>query len=112
MDLYGYAIAGGGRGIERVDISITNGKSWLEALRLPKLQIDDVKDDPHLPQWTWTLWQLKFVEVETPCIVIVKAVCNTKPFTFRISEILVCKEFTYIVELLYLFDNNTFHSIT
>jgi len=31
VDFYGYAIVGGGQGIERIDISITNGKSWLEA---------------------------------------------------------------------------------
>lgn len=72
-------MAGGGRGIERVDISIDNGEKWLEALRLPKLQIEaqaGYDDDCLRPQWAWTLWQLKFVKVDTPCIVVVKAVCN------------------------------------
>jgi len=74
VDLCGYAVAGGGRGIERVDVSIDNGKSWMEARRLPKLQID-AKNDSHRPDWAWTLWELKNVKVETPCTVIVKAVC-------------------------------------
>lgn len=77
VDFYGYAVAGGGRGIERVDISINNGKKWLEAVRLPKLPIEaqrGYKDDLHRPHWAWTLWQLRFVKLETPCIVVVKAV--------------------------------------
>lgn len=81
VDLYGYAVAGGGRGIERVDVSIDNGKSWMEAHRLPKLQ-SDAKNDSHRPDWAWTLWELKNVKVETPCTVIVKAVdtaANVQP---------------------------------
>ncbi|KAG0610728.1 hypothetical protein M758_7G087000 [Ceratodon purpureus] len=77
VDLYGYVVAGGGRGIERVDISIDNGDKWMEALQLPKLPIEaqaGYEDDPLRPKWAWTLWQLKFVKVETPCIVVVKAV--------------------------------------
>lgn len=84
MDLYGYVVAGGGRGIERVDISIDNGEKWMEALQLPKLSIEaqaGYEDDPLRPKWAWTLWQLKFVKVETPCIVVVKAVCETSILT-------------------------------
>ncbi|KAG0559242.1 hypothetical protein M758_10G088200 [Ceratodon purpureus] len=84
VDLYGYAVAGGGRGIERVDISVDNGKSWMEAHRLPKLQVgsDGYEDDSQRPDWAWTLWELKNVNVETPCTVIVKAVdtaANVQP---------------------------------
>lgn len=75
MDLSGYAVAGGGRGIERVDISVDNGKSWVEARRSPKPQAD-ASGDSHRPDWAWTLWELKNVNVETPCTVIVKAVCH------------------------------------
>jgi sulfite oxidase len=81
VDLSGYAVAGGGRGIERVDISVDNGKSWVEARRLPKLQADANSDSPR-PDWAWTLWELKNVTVETPCTVIVKAVdtaANVQP---------------------------------
>lgn len=81
VDLRGYAVAGGGRGIERVDISVDNGKSWVEARRLPKLQADSNGDSPR-PDWAWTLWELKNVSVETPCTVIVKAVdtaANVQP---------------------------------
>ncbi|XP_024372472.1 sulfite oxidase [Physcomitrium patens] len=80
VDFYGYAVAGGGRGIERVDISVDNGKTWLEAHRLPKLQTNAY--DSHRPDWAWTLWELKSVKVETPCTVIVKAVdtaANVQP---------------------------------
>lgn len=70
-------MAGGGRGIERVDISVDNGKTWLEAHRLPKLQTNAY--DSHRPDWAWTLWELKSVKVETPCTVIVKAVCGSSP---------------------------------
>ena len=80
MDFYGYAIAGGGRGIEGVFISIDDGEKWMEAIRLPKLKLEaqaSYKDDPLCPKWAWTLWQLKFVKVETPCIVVVKAVLDS-----------------------------------
>lgn len=91
VDFYGYAVAGGGRGIERVDISINNGKKWLEAVRLPKLPIEaqrGYKDDLHRPHWAWTLWQLRFVKLETPCIVVVKAVCGFALLSFTSSDII------------------------
>lgn len=89
---------GGGRGIERVDISVDNGKSWMEARRLPKLQVD-ASGDSHRPDWAWTLWELKNVKVETPCTVIVKAVCHSSHLDIvAMCPIPVVKQFT--VQLL------------
>ncbi|KAF3583539.1 hypothetical protein F2Q69_00026787 [Brassica cretica] len=36
VSIKGYAVSGGGRGIERVDISMDGGKSWVEASRTQK----------------------------------------------------------------------------
>jgi len=44
--VYGYAFAGHGRGITRVEVSIDRGRSWLPA-----------KVDEDLGQWAWQLWQ-------------------------------------------------------
>lgn len=78
VNFHGYAVAGGGRGIERVDLSVDNGESWLEAVRLPKEKIcaEGLDDDPERPQWGWTLWELRYVKVYPPTTVIVKAVCD------------------------------------
>ena len=44
-------MAEGGRGIEWVDVLVDNGKSWLEAHRLPTVQIgvDGYEDDSQRP---------------------------------------------------------------
>ncbi|KAJ7974800.1 sulfite oxidase [Quillaja saponaria] len=36
VKISGYAVSGGGRGIERVDVSVDGGKTWVEALRYQK----------------------------------------------------------------------------
>jgi len=43
----GYAIAGGGRGVERVDVSGDNGQTWVEA----KFDADDSS------RWAWRFWE-------------------------------------------------------
>lgn len=43
----GYATAGGGRSVERVDISADGGKSWTQA------DLTEGKDEP----WAWSLWE-------------------------------------------------------
>lgn len=95
-------MAGGGRGIERVDISVDNGKSWMEARRLPKVQVDPdgYEDDSQRPQWAWTLWELKNVKVETPCTVIVKAVCDSLSLSL-ISRDIVAKHPIVVGETIY-----------
>ena len=76
VNFHGYALAGGGRGIERVELSVDGGKKWLEAHRLPKEKIcaQGLDDDPDRPQWAWVLWELKYIKVYPPTTVIVKAV--------------------------------------
>ncbi|MGI8866177.1 MAG: sulfite oxidase, partial [Rubrobacteraceae bacterium] len=43
----GYAVAGGGRRVERVDVSSDDGKSWIQAELLQGV------DEP----WAWTFWE-------------------------------------------------------
>ncbi|KAJ7520646.1 hypothetical protein O6H91_19G015300 [Diphasiastrum complanatum] len=78
----GYAVSGGGRGIERVDVSIDGGHTWLEANRSqlqqrPYISDDDGKRD----KWAWVLWDLS-VELSPPMDIIVKAIdssANVQP---------------------------------
>lgn len=85
MNFHGYALAGGGRGIERVELSVDGGKKWLEAHRLPKEKScgQGLDDNPDRPQWAWVLWELKYIKVCPPTTVIVKAVC-------QISHLVLC----------------------
>jgi sulfite oxidase len=50
----GYAWAGGGRRIVRVDLTADGGQTWTSA--------DDlVQDSVHSPRhWSWTLWKVVF----------------------------------------------------
>ncbi|XP_024196342.2 sulfite oxidase, partial [Rosa chinensis] len=44
--VHGYAVSGGGRGIERVDVSFDGGKTWEEAIRYQKsTEVPYVADD-------------------------------------------------------------------
>eukprot|EP01064_Diplonema_japonicum_P037186 TRINITY_DN864_c0_g1_i1.p1 TRINITY_DN864_c0_g1~~TRINITY_DN864_c0_g1_i1.p1 ORF type:complete len:547 (+),score=164.30 TRINITY_DN864_c0_g1_i1:54-1643(+) len=65
----GYAWGGGGRGVQRVDITADGGMSWTQA-ELSQTQQGNTTDkyskdgDNPLPrQWAWTLWQ---AEVPVP----------------------------------------------
>eukprot|EP00271_Cylindrocystis_brebissonii_P000992 TRINITY_DN11229_c0_g1_i1.p1 TRINITY_DN11229_c0_g1~~TRINITY_DN11229_c0_g1_i1.p1 ORF type:complete len:426 (+),score=63.60 TRINITY_DN11229_c0_g1_i1:662-1939(+) len=93
----GYAIAGLGRGIERVDVSPDGGATWQEATRLPPtdpflsemnvfdkarsvtayvadLDINDEEGSAGgRDKWAWVLWEAT-LRLETPCQVVVKAV--------------------------------------
>lgn len=75
----GYAVSGGGRGIERVDISVDGGKTWLEA---QKYQMDDrsyVPDDGD--KWAWVLFKT-VVDISENAEIIAKAVdsaANVQP---------------------------------
>ncbi|GAQ79127.1 sulfite oxidase [Klebsormidium nitens] len=69
----GYALSGGGRKIERVDVSVDGGATWAEAQRLPQ-------EGTH-GRWAWTLWSLSAI-VNPPCQIIAKCVdvaSNTQP---------------------------------
>lgn len=58
----GYAVAGGGRRIERVDLSTDRGETWTTAALL---------DESH--PWTWRLWEAEVSVRPGPCHIVVRA---------------------------------------
>lgn len=77
----GYAVSGGGRGIERVDISVDGGKTWVEAQRHQKGSEPYVSDDMNSDKWAWVLFKA-VVEIPGNAEVIAKAVdsaANVQP---------------------------------
>lgn len=59
LTLSGYAFSGGGRSIIRVDVSVDEGKNWMQAYLLPDC---DAKDGSPSPchghgAWTWKRWR-------------------------------------------------------
>lgn len=69
----GYAASGGGRGIERVDISIDGGKTWVEASRYQKPGIPYVADDINSDRWAWVLFEVT-VDISFNTEIVAKAV--------------------------------------
>ncbi|KAL9249249.1 Sulfite oxidase-like protein [Drosera capensis] len=78
----GYAVSGGGRGIERVDISVDGGKTWVEASRYQKAGDPYIADDDnHSDKWAWVFFEAD-VEVPQNAEIVVKAVdvaANVQP---------------------------------
>ncbi|MFS7956383.1 putative sulfite oxidase [Helianthus anomalus] len=77
----GYAVSGGGRGIERVDISTDGGKTWKEASRYQKPGIQYVADDEKSDKWAWVLFEAD-VDVQSNTEIVAKAVdiaANVQP---------------------------------
>ncbi|KAJ0988865.1 hypothetical protein J5N97_007221 [Dioscorea zingiberensis] len=77
----GYAVSGGGRGIERVDISVDGGKSWIEANRYQKCGVPYASDDINSDKWAWVLFKA-VVDVPEKAEIIAKAVdsaANVQP---------------------------------
>jgi len=70
----GYAVSGGGRGIERVDISVDGGKTWAEVDRYQKSNVPYVSDDLSSDKWAWVLFKA-VVDVPENAEIIAKAVC-------------------------------------
>lgn len=51
-------MSGGGRGIERVDVSVDGGKTWLEASRYQKAGISYIADDEaRSDKWAWVFFE-------------------------------------------------------
>lgn len=74
--VHGYAVSGGGRGIERVDVSFDGGKTWMEAIRYQKsAEIPYVADDTSGNKWAWVLFKA-VADVSHPTEIVTKAVCN------------------------------------
>ncbi|KAI6671409.1 hypothetical protein NL676_006294 [Syzygium grande] len=77
----GYAASGGGRGIERVDISIDGGKNWVEASRYQKDGISYVAGDIRSDKWAWVLFEAT-VDIPRDTVIVAKAVdtaANVQP---------------------------------
>eukprot|EP01061_Rhynchopus_euleeides_P027230 TRINITY_DN4432_c0_g3_i1.p1 TRINITY_DN4432_c0_g3~~TRINITY_DN4432_c0_g3_i1.p1 ORF type:complete len:537 (+),score=196.68 TRINITY_DN4432_c0_g3_i1:54-1664(+) len=89
----GYAWGGGGRGVQRVDVTIDGGNSWVQA-ELSQTQ-DERKstdkysrqnDAPMPRQWAWTLWQAQLPVESTQnkfemCVKAVNSANDTQPET-------------------------------
>lgn len=77
----GYAVSGGGRGIERVDVSIDGGKSWVEVSRFQKTGVPYIADDMSSDKWAWVLFEVA-VDVTQSTDILAKAVdsaANVQP---------------------------------
>ncbi|XP_019161772.1 PREDICTED: sulfite oxidase [Ipomoea nil] len=82
ITIKGYAVSGGGRGIERVDISIDGGKTWIEASKYQKTGIPYISDDEFsTDKWAWVLFEAE-VNVSHSAEIVAKAVdssANVQP---------------------------------
>ncbi|XP_044502932.1 sulfite oxidase-like [Mangifera indica] len=81
IKITGYAVSGGGRGIERVDVSVDGGKNWLEASRYQQTGIPYIADDMNCDKWAWVLFEV-IVDVSHNAQIIAKAVdsaANVQP---------------------------------
>jgi len=81
MTIAGYAVSGGGRGIERVDISVDGGKTWFEASRHQKPGIKYIPDEVTSDKWAWVLFKT-VVDVPDRMEIVLKAVdsgANVQP---------------------------------
>lgn len=70
----GYAASGGGRGIDRVDVSVDGGKTWVEASRYQKPGAQYISDDMNSDKWAWVLFDVT-VDAPQSTEIVVKAVC-------------------------------------
>jgi sulfite oxidase len=66
-------LTGGGRGIERVDISTDGGKSWFGAHRYQKEGVPYVAGDISSDKWAWVLFEA-VVNVNSDTEIVAKAV--------------------------------------
>ncbi|GMI68334.1 sulfite oxidase [Hibiscus trionum] len=81
VTISGYAVAGGGRGIERVDVSIDGGKTWMEATRFQKTGVPYVADHISSDKWAWVLFEVT-VDIPHSTEIVAKAVdsaANVQP---------------------------------
>ncbi|OVA17511.1 Oxidoreductase [Macleaya cordata] len=77
----GYAASGGGRGIERVDVSIDGGKTWVEASRYQKSGVPYIADDISSDKWAWVFFKTQ-TEIPQNTEIVAKAVdtsANVQP---------------------------------
>lgn len=88
VSISGYAASGGGRGIERVDVSVDGGKTWMEASRFQKSDIPyTADDDGNCEKWAWVLFEVT-AEIQQSTEIIAKAVYDVSSAKFHVSNIL------------------------
>lgn len=81
MTIKGYALSGGGRGIERVDVSINNGETWIEAFKYQNKCVPYVCDGSSSDRWAWVLFEAE-VHISHNAKIVAKAVdssANVQP---------------------------------
>ncbi|KAL6011054.1 hypothetical protein ACLOJK_001498 [Asimina triloba] len=81
ISISGYAVSGGGRGIERVDVSIDGGKTWVEAHKYQKSGVSYVPDGINSDKWAWILFKAE-ADMPPEAEIIAKAVdvaANVQP---------------------------------
>ncbi|OIT05991.1 PREDICTED: sulfite oxidase [Nicotiana attenuata] len=81
ITIKGYAVSGGGRGIERVDISIDGGKTWVEATRYQRTGIPYIADDASSDKWAWVFFEAE-ANIPQSAEIVAKAVdiaANVQP---------------------------------
>ncbi|XP_073159307.1 sulfite oxidase [Henckelia pumila] len=81
IKIKGYAASGGGRGIERIDVSVDGGKTWFEALKFQKPGVPYISDDANSDKWAWVLFQAE-AEISQGTEIVAKAVdsaANVQP---------------------------------
>ncbi|XP_044505406.1 sulfite oxidase-like [Mangifera indica] len=81
VKISGYAVSGGGRGIERVDVSVDGGKNWLEASKYQQTGIPYIADDMNCDKWAWVFFEV-IVDVPHNTQIVAKAVdsaANVQP---------------------------------
>ncbi|KAL8097618.1 sulfite oxidase isoform X2 [Apium graveolens] len=82
ITIKGYAVSGGGRGIERVDVSVDGGKTWVEASRFQKYGSSYIADDDSKSdKWAWVFFETE-AEIPWSAEIVAKAVdsaANVQP---------------------------------
>ncbi|KAL3813893.1 hypothetical protein ACJIZ3_015161 [Penstemon smallii] len=74
VTIKGYAVSGGGRGIERVDVSIDGGKTWFEASKSQKASTTPyISDDENSDKWAWVLFEAE-ADISRRTEIVAKAV--------------------------------------
>ncbi|KAK6135110.1 hypothetical protein DH2020_009636 [Rehmannia glutinosa] len=73
IPIKGYAVSGGGRGIERVDVSIDGGKTWVEASKSQKAGIPYISDSESSDKWAWVLFEAE-ADIPQSTQIVAKAV--------------------------------------
>ncbi|XP_011098883.1 sulfite oxidase-like isoform X3 [Sesamum indicum] len=73
ITIKGYAVSGGGRGIERLDVSIDGGKTWVEASKLQKPGIPYISDSESSDKWAWVLFEAE-ADIRQSTEIVAKAV--------------------------------------